>query len=185
MMKWIRRKLPLEYVTSIILLYLLVKMDFVVIAARTSHESIDNRVKLALLFIHLIMLLAIFAPLISRYLSQGGDERLTRFIALPEVTKNITYIDFYDFLSGLALSAFYLSILLFTIKGVYELAGWVLSGIYVFLMFVSSISIASLSLMRFIWLFTKYNRYVYAFIALAASSMCMAVISIAMQMASQ
>ena len=69
-------------------------------------------------------------------------------------------------------------------KSIYEEAGWIISGIYIFTMFVSSISIAALSLLRFIWLFTKFNNYIYWFIVLLASSMCMAVIGVAMKMAS-
>ncbi|HFO4234785.1 TPA: hypothetical protein ACHJWQ_005224, partial [Escherichia coli] len=62
--------------------------------------------------------------------------------------------------------------------------GWFISGIYAFLMFVSSISIASISLMRYIWLFTKFSKYTYAFAALLAGSMCIAIIGVAIRMAS-
>ncbi len=141
-------------------------MDYSILSSWPQNQSIDNRVKLALLFIHLIMIFAILAPLISRLLSRVGNERLNKFIALQKSDKNITYIDLYDFLSGLALSAFFTCpSYFFTMKEVYEVTGWVISGIYVFLMFISAISIASLSLMRFIWLFVKYNKYTYSVVA--------------------
>lgn len=173
-----------EYIPSVILFIFLVKMDFSIISNWPLNQSPDNRLKLALLFVHLVIVFAILSPIISRLLSQFGDEKLKKFIGLPEVGKNITYIDFYDFLSGLALSAFYLTILLFSLKEVYEKTGWVIAGIYAFLMFVSSISIAVLSLVRYIWLFTKFNNYAYYSVALLASSMCMAVIGVAMNMVS-
>lgn len=184
MIKWMRKVLLSDCTPSVICFFLLLKMDYSILSSWPQNQSIDNRVKLALLFIHLIMIFAILSPLISRLLSCVGNERLNKFIALPKSDKNITYIDLYDFLSGLALSAFYLSILLFTMKEVYEVTGWVISGIYIFLMFISAISIASLSLMRFIWLFVKYNKYTYSVVALLASSMCMAVLGVAMRMAS-
>lgn len=184
MIKWMRKVLLSDRTPSVICFFLLLKMDYSILSSWPQNQSIDNRIKLALLFIHLIMIFAILAPLISRLLSRVGNERLNKFIVLPKPDKNITYIDLYDFLSGLALSAFYLSILLFTMKEVYEVTGWVISGIYVFLIFISAISIASLSLMRFIWLFVKFNKYTYSVVALLASSMCMAVLGVAMRMAS-
>lgn len=184
MFKWIRNILISGYAPSIICLFLLIKMDYSIFSSWPKNESIDNRVKLVLLFIHLIMIFAILSPLISRLLSRVSNEALNKFIALPTPSKSITYIDLYDFLSGLALSAFYLSILLFTVKEVYEATGWIISGIFVFFMFFSSISIASLSLMRFAWLFANYNKYTYSFVVLLASSMCMAVLGVAMRMAS-
>lgn len=182
--KKVWKALSSEYVPSVICLFILVKMDYELLSIWPQNESVDGRIKLSLSFIHLVMILVILMPLINRYLSQVDNERIEKFIALPQKDKNITYIDFYDFLSGIALSAFYLSILIFTMKDVYEETGWVISCIYIFTMFVSSISIAALSLVRFIWLFTKFNNYIYWFIALLASSMCMAVISIAIKMAS-
>ena len=182
--KKVWKALSSEYVPSVICLFILVKMDYELLSIWPQNESVDGRIKLSLSFIHLVMILVILMPLINRYLSQVDNERIEKFIALPQKDKNITYIDFYDFLSGIALSAFYLSILIFTMKDVYEETGWVISFIYIFTMFVSSISIAALSLVRFIWLFTKFNNYIYWFIALLASSMCMAVISIAIKMAS-
>ncbi|HAU5603815.1 TPA: hypothetical protein JD320_003020 [Citrobacter koseri] len=184
MIKWIQKKFLSDIAPSIIGLFLLVKMDYTILSDWPQGQLVDNRIKLALLFIHLIMIFAILSPLISRFLPQIGSERLNQFIDLPKLERSITYIDLYDFLSGLALSAFYLSILLYTLKDVYDSTGWIVSGIYAFLMFVSSISIASLSLMRFLWLFTKFSKYAYAIITLLASSTCMAVLGVAMRMAS-
>ncbi|MCR3702296.1 hypothetical protein ACM6O4_19335 [Citrobacter portucalensis] len=182
--KKIWKAISSEYIPSAICFFLLAKMDYEIISIWPQNASVDDRIKLSLLFIHLVMILVMFTPLINRFLSRVDNEKLEKFIALPQKDKNITYIDYYDFLSGLALSAFYLSILIFTMKSIYEEAGWIISGIYIFTMFVSSISIAALSLLRFIWLFTKFNNYIYWFIVLLASSMCMAVIGAAMKMAS-
>ncbi|RLM17947.1 hypothetical protein BIY29_18795 [Brenneria alni] len=184
MAKWMRTIFFSDYLPSILCLLLLVKMDYAICSSWPVNQSVDNRMKLMLLFIHFIMIFAIFSPFIGRLLAKISNEKFKDFIGLPDKDKNITYIDLYDFLSGLALSAFYLSILLFTLKDVYEITGWFISGIYVFLMFASSISIASISLMRYIWLFAKFSKYTYAFSALLAGGICMAIISIAIRMAS-
>lgn len=184
MLKWIRTIFFSDYLPSILCLLLLVNMDYAIFSNWPINHSVDSRIKLMLLFIHFVMLFAILSPFIGRFLAKISNEKFKAFIGLPDKDKNITYIDLYDFLSGLALSAFYLSILLFTLKDVYEITGWFISGIYAFLMFASSISIASIALMRYIWLFTKFSKYTYAFAALLAGSMCMAIIGVAIRMAS-
>ena len=179
-----RKLFSYDFLPSILCSFILVKMDYALISGWPANHSVDNRIKLVVFFVHLVMLFAISSPLISWLLSRAGDEKLNNFIDLPDSGKKITYTDLYDFLSGLALSAFYLSVLIFTMAEVYDAVGWVLSAIYVFLMFVLSIFIAVLSLVKFLWLFSRFNKITYSVVGLIASVMCMVVIGVAMRMAS-
>lgn len=85
MIKWMRKVLLSGCIPSVICFFLLLKMNYSILSSWPQNQSIDNRVKLALLFIHLIMMFAILAPLISRLLSRVGNERLNKFIDLLPV----------------------------------------------------------------------------------------------------
>ncbi len=54
MIKWMRKVLLSDCTPSVICFFLLLKMDYSILSSWPQNQSIDNRVKLALLFIHLI-----------------------------------------------------------------------------------------------------------------------------------
>lgn len=173
-----------EYLVSVVCFGLLVYLDVNVVALWRSECNLDERGYLVIFFINLMLLMVVLLPLINHYVGKIDNGKLSVFLGLTPKDEKITWVVFYDFLSGLALSAFYLSVLIYTLKGVFDTTGWFITGLYVLVMYIICIFLGVMALIKFIWTFRQLNKVVYAIVALTASAITLSVIDIAMKMVS-
>lgn len=173
-----------EYLVSVLCFGLLVYLDINVVALWRSECNLDERAYLVIFFMNLMLLMVVLLPLVSHYVGKINNEKLSAFLGLSPGDEKITYLVFYDFLSGLALSAFYLSVLIYTLKGVFEATGWFITGLYLVVMYIICIYLGVMALIKFIWTFRKLNKVAYGIVALTASAITLSIIDVAMKMVS-
>ena len=173
-----------EYVPSILFAGLLIYMDMSLVRIWPENEDVDTRIKLILLFIHLVVGMAVCLPLINYGLSKLNQEAIDVFLDLPRSDKPITYTVIYDYLSGLALAAFYLTMAFFTFKEAYAYFHWAIATLYIFVMVVLSFFIATMAMLRMLTLYTRFGNIRYSLFALMTFVFCMAVLNATLRMVS-
>lgn len=126
----------------------------------------------------------IFLPFINHLISKFDTKSVDEFLSLPDRDAKITYIHFYDFLSEVALPAFYITVMMLTFTGVLKDFGWFIAALYLAVMFCFSVSLGAISQLRFIYPFTRYNTLAYWICALTSCAVMLAVTQISMKMIS-
>lgn len=128
--------------------------------------------------------MVMFLPFISHLIGKIDSKSVDDFLSLPDRDANINYIHFYDFLSGLALSAFYITVMMFTFKGILKDFGWFIAAFYLAIMFYFSVLLSAITLVRFIYPFTRYNTIAYWICAVTSCAVMLAVTQVSMKMIS-
>ncbi|MFN4056467.1 MAG: hypothetical protein ACK4GU_16540 [Alishewanella aestuarii] len=111
----------------------------------------------------------IFLPLIERRVLKIDDEAIASFLALPGKEEKVTFPVITSFLGEQALGAFLGTVLIFTTGHVYKNFGVYVSGTYCFILFVLSIFVITLSLIRFVSHFLGRSSKLYALAAFLSS----------------
>lgn len=184
MKKLNKAQLVFEYLPSLTCLAVLAYVDFYLIKGYLNGEHLDEKNKFLVAFLNIIICVVIFLPFINHLISKIDSKSVDDFLSLPDRDANITYIHFYDFLSGLALSAFYITVMMFTFKGVLKDFGWFIAAFYLAVMFCFSVSLGAISLVRFIYPFTRYNAIAYWICAVISCAVMIAVTQVSMKMIS-
>lgn len=179
-----KTRMVFEYLPSLTCLALLAYLDFSLMKGCLNGELLDEKNKFLYAFLNITLCILISLPLINHLLSKIDNKLLDEFLSLPDKDENITYIHFYDFLSGLALSGFYITVMMFTFKGVLNDFGWFIAAFYVAIMFVLSILLSAISLVRFIYPFTRYNTIAYWICAVMSCAAMLAVTQVSLNMMS-
>lgn len=170
-----------EYLPSLILFIVFIVINFPIIKEWMNGTMIDGKIKVIILFIDVIIALSASIPIINYGLSKLNQKKLNEFLDLPDNNGKITYSVIYDFLSGLALSAFYISVCFLTIKDIYNYGGWLLAGIYLLFMMLCTFFIATMTLVRILKVLSANNKYVYYSAALILTIIANEVINVALK----
>jgi hypothetical protein len=179
-----KAKLVFKYFPSLTCLAILAYLDFHLIKGSLNGEHLDEKNKFLYAFLNITLCVVVFLPLINHFMSKIDSKSVDDFLRLPDRDTNIDYIHFYDFLSGLALSAFYITVMMFTFKGVLKDFGWIIAAFYLAVMFLFSVLLGAISLVRFIYPFTRYNTIAYWICAVTSSAVMLAVTQVSMKMIS-
>jgi len=179
-----KAQLVFEYLPSLTCLALLAYLDFYLIKGFLNGEHLDEKNKFLYAFLNITLCMVIFLPFISHLIGKVDSKSVDDFLSLPDRDANITYLHFYDFLSGLALSAFYITVMMFTFKGVLKDFGWFIAAFYLAIMFFFSVLLGAISLVRFIYPFTRYNTIAYWICAVTSCAVMLAVTQVSMKMIS-
>lgn len=177
MIKWL-----FDYLPSIIIFVAFIALNTAIAIGWVSGAEFSDALKIIILFTDMILALGASLPLIQIGISKLNQIKLNDFLALPENNGKITYLVIYDFLSGLALSAFYISVCFFTVKSVHAYAGWFLTGIYLALMIFISFSIAVMALIRVVHVVSTVNKFFKYSLTLTLLVITNEVINIALKM---
>ncbi len=110
----------------------------------------------------------LWLPFARRKVEAAGETRLSNFLALPGNEVPITFPVVSGFLGEQALGGFLGSVLMLTAHKVFFNFGAAIAGIYCFAVIVFAITITSLSLLRFVVLFARYEWATYGVIALSS-----------------
>ncbi len=173
-----------EYLPSLTCLLLLAYLDFYLIKGVLNSERLNEKNKFLYAFLNITIFVVISLPLINYLMSKIDSKSVSEFLNLPDRDANITYMHFYDFLSGLALSAFYITVMMFTFKDALKNFGWFIAAFYLAVMFLFSVSLGAISLVRFIHPFTRYNTMAYWICAVTSCAVMLAVTQVSMKMIS-
>lgn len=179
-----KARLVFKYLPFLNCLAILAHLDFYLIKEFLNGEHLDEKNKFLYSFLNIIFCMVIFLPFINHLISKIDSKSVDDFLRLPDSDANITYIHFYDFLSGLALSAFYITVMMFTFKGFLKNFGWFISAFYLSVIFLFSVSLSAFSPVRFIYPSTRYNTNAFWVCAVTSYSVMLAVTQVSMKMVS-
>lgn len=112
-------------------------------------------------FINVTLGIMLVMPVIGAKVDKMESEVVNRWLGLPTEQCRPNFPAFTTFLSNQALAAFLATILTFTGKSVLHNFGSVVGGIYVGTMLILAIAVASITLVQFVLLFTRYGKWVY------------------------
>ncbi|MDR7123115.1 hypothetical protein [Rheinheimera soli] len=171
-----------EIIVSMLFFGLCLYFNFVFIEEVLKGKSPDEQTKFMVLFFNMMMTVIIALPLISKLLSKISDNKFSEFIDLPTKDNKFTFTSISGFLSDQALASFLATVLIFTGKeALGEYGGWLAAG-YMFFLFAAAIILATISLVRFIFHFTKYHWAYYALAAMLSSSVMFAFFNVGLRL---
>ena len=103
----------------------------------------------------------LWLPYVSKKFGVSEGSWFNSFLALPDKNIAITFPVLSSFLGEQALGGFLGSVLILTTRQVFASFGVVAAGLYCFALVALSMAITSISLLRFVVLFTRYSWIVY------------------------
>lgn len=121
----------------------------------------DSLVVFSAVMINALGCFLLWLPYVSKKLGESEGGWFNDFLALPDKSIAITFPVFSGFLGEQALGGFLGSVLILTTRQVFSLFGVVAAGLYCFILAALSMAITSISLLRFVVLFTRYSWIVY------------------------
>ena len=145
---------------------LIVFFDAVYLYTAIIKGGLSDQLIFSGIFINLVLLFIFVAPYLSKKAEAINNEKIVAFLDLPGKDKFFRFSDFSSFLSDQALGAFLATLLIVTGKAALHSYGPILTALYVAILFIASIVLTTVSLVRFIWFFTKYNLIFYWIAAL-------------------
>lgn len=173
---------PFESIVSVIFFVLCLCFNFVFIEDVLEGKSPNEQTKFMVLFFNMMMFVIITLPLISRLLSKIPDNKIREIIELPTQDDKFTFSSISGFLSDQALASFLATVLMFTGKEAFgEYGGWLAAG-YMFFLFSVAIILATISLVRFIFHFTKFHWAYYALASTLATSIMFAFFNVGLRL---
>ncbi len=129
-------------------------------------NNINDRFVFFGVFINLILLFVLTAPCLSKKAEAINNDKIVVFLDLPGKDKPFRFSDFSSFISDQALGAFLATLLIVTGKVALQSHGPILAALYVAIVLIASIVLTTVSLVRFIWFFTRFNLISYWIVAL-------------------
>lgn len=171
-----------DYLMSLAFIFQLIFLNFVFLVNHPLGVGYSKNSLFSIIFINLIYIAIISLPLIYK-LTAESEREVIEFLSMPSKQDKVTYLVFYDFLSGLALSAFLFGVLLFTNKYIFNNFNVFFSVLYAILFFALSIFIAVISLVRFIHPFLKLNPIPFTITLITSFFITCSLVNIAIAMA--
>lgn len=116
-------------------------------------------------------------------LGEISNEKLRVFLDLPDKDSKLTFKAISTFLGQQALTSFLATVLIFTGKQVLTSYGTVIAAMYIFLLFLAAISVGVVSLIRFVFRFSKRTIGVHILTALISTTVMFAFFNVGLKMA--
>lgn len=155
-----------ETLISLVFGVLLVLFDAAYFYEAFATNALSTQLVFSAIFINLVFLFVLAAPYLSKKADAIDNDAIVAFLDIPDKNATFRFSAFSSFLSDQALGAFLATLLIVTGKEALHSYGPILSGAYVALLFVASIILVAVSLVRFISYFTKYHSVLYFVAAL-------------------
>lgn len=157
--------------------------DFFFVRGVISGGQVTTQIQFMVVFVNLTGGVLIALPWLTKKAEGISNESIKEFFCLPEKHEKIRFTDVSGFLSDQALASFLATVLIFTGKGALEEYGGAVAALYVGFLFVVSLILASVSLLRFIAKFTRYNWFSYALGAALSTGVMFAFFNVGLRLA--
>ena len=171
-----------ESVVAIIVFVLLASLNFVFFRGISNGSAVTEQTRFLIYFVDLIGLAIIFLPVIIKKSKNISNDRVKRFLQLPDERSEITFPVISGFLSDQALASFLMTVLIFTGKQAFVLYGPV-AAIYVAIIYILAVVVGVASLIRFVAHFAKFHWLVYAVGSVVSLAILFAFFNVGMAMA--
>lgn len=172
-----------EVLISLVVGTLLVLFDAAYFYEAFTTNTLSTQLVFSGVFINFVFLFILAAPYLSKKAEAIGNDVIVAFLDLPDKNASFRFSAFSSFLSDQALGAFLATLLIVTGKGALQSYGPILSGAYVAIIFVASIFLVTVSLVRFISYFTKYHFILYFVAALLSAAIMFSFFQFGLKMA--
>ncbi|WP_146154735.1 hypothetical protein [Photobacterium angustum] len=162
---------------------LLIFVDAIYFYKAVKLNGIGDKDTFMLIYINFGFLIILVLPWLLKKSENISNQVVSDFLDLPEKGQQIRFTDISTFLSDQALGAFLAGVLIFTGQIVASEYGAFLAGLYTLVLYTLSIGLVAISLIRFIYHFTKYSGIIYALAALVSTSIMFAFYHVGLKMA--
>ena len=172
-----------ETLVSLGFFSLLAYFDYMFFSGVFAGENITEQLSFVVVFINLVLLVIIALPYISKKAEAISNDKFKEFIDLPEKNSKFTFSTISGFLGDQALASFLATVLIFTGKQALENYGGGLAAAYTIFLFIVAIVLGTVSLVRFIFHFTKLHWFYYALCSLLSTGIMFAFFHVGLKMA--
>ncbi|MGR5116535.1 hypothetical protein [Photobacterium damselae] len=172
-----------ESVTSLIIGFWLIYIDYKYIAVGFSVGGFPKQIQFMVIFLNLMGLILVSLPIIVKLFEKIESKKLKVFIDLPKNDTPFTFSVVSGFLGEQALASFLATVLIFTGKIAITEYGVLIGAVYMAILFIVAITLAVVSLTRFVSFFSKFSPLVYGFAALASTCIVFAFFNVGFNMA--
>jgi hypothetical protein len=172
-----------EVLISIVFGILLVLFDAAYFYKAFTTNTLSTQLVFSGVFINLVFLVILAASYLSKKAEAIGNDAIVAFLDMPDKNETFRFSAFSSFLSDQALGAFLATLLIVTGKDALQSYGPILSGAYAAILFLASIFLITVSLVRFISYFTKYHFTLYFVVALLSIAITFSFFQFGLKMA--
>lgn len=172
-----------EFIVSGVMFSGLCYLNYLFISTFIAGETLTEQIIFMLVFMEIVGLVIVALPYITKKAEGISNVQLKEFLDLPEKDSKFSFTTVSGFLSDQALAAFLASVLIFTGKQALEQYGGAITAFYTAFLFFVAILLGSVSLIRFIFHFTKYHWFYYALAASMSTAVMFAFFNVGLKMA--
>lgn len=134
-------------------------------------------------FIDLFLALLISSPYLSEKAKKISNGKISIFLDIPKKGTPITFPMLVDFLGAQSVAGFLATVLIFTGKELLGAYGGAVAALYMFILFVLIMFMASLSLMRLMSFLSQYGAKVFIFACVPSTVIMFSFINIGLRLA--
>ncbi|TOM77825.1 hypothetical protein [Vibrio parahaemolyticus] len=161
----------------------LVYFDYKYIAVGFLVGIFPEQMQFMAVFLNLMGFIIVCLPIIVKLFEKIESKNIEAFIDLPKKDTPFTFSVVSGFLGEQALASFLATVLIFTGKIAIAEYGVLISAVYMAILFTVAITLAVVSLARFVSFFSKFSPLIYGFAALASTSIVFAFVNVGLNMA--
>lgn len=145
-------------------------------------KGISQQLVFEIIFTNFIFLFLLMLPYIAKKVKSLSDNNIKQFLELPSDNDKLTFTAFSNFLGNQALGSFFATVMIYTGKGAFQNYGEIFAAFYMSFLFITSITLTTLSLIRFVWYFTKYNGLIYGIATVSSIAIMFAFLNVGLKL---